>query len=153
MVKVPLEKIKRLREKTKAGVVDCRSALEECACDIKKAEEWLRKKGLESAQKRADRATSTGIIETYCHAGSKIASVVELLCETDFVARTDDFKNLGHELAMQVAAMNPENVEKFLKQPYIRDEKRTIEELVKEMIAKTGENITIGRIARFALGE
>lgn len=150
---VPLEKIKKLREKTKAGVVDCRSALEECACDIKKAEEWLRKKGLKSAQKRADRATSAGIIETYCHAGGKIASVVELLCETDFVAKTDDFKNLGHELAMQVAAMNPENVEMFLKQPYIRDEKRTIDELVKEMIAKTGENITIGRIARFALGE
>lgn len=153
MKKIPLEKIKQLREKTKAGVVDCRCALEECSCNLKKAEEWLRKKGLESAAKRADRVTQAGILETYCHAGGRIVSVVEVLCETDFVAKTDDFKNLAHELAMQVAAMNPEDVEVFLKQPYIRDEKKTINELVKEMIAKTGENITIGRIARFALGE
>lgn len=153
MLKIPLTKIKQLRTKTKAGVLDCRCALEECSGNMGKAEEWLRKKGIESAGKRADRETSSGVLETYSHAQGKIVSMVELLCETDFVAKTDDFKNLAHELAMQVAAMNPENIQKLKKQPYIRDEKKTVDELVKEVIGKTGENISIGRIARFVLGE
>lgn len=150
---ITLDLIKKLRIKTKCGIMDCRIALEETKGDLKKAEDWLRKKGIKSAKKRAERATVTGLIEAYSHAEGKIVAVVELLCETDFVARTDDFKKLAHELAMQVAAMNPENVKKFLLQPYIRDEKILVGDLVKELIGKTGENIKVNRIARFALGE
>lgn len=153
MTKITSDQIKKLRAKTRAGVMVCRKALEESDADLKKAEEWLRKKGIESAKKRAGRETSQGLVETYTHADNKIVAVVELLCETDFVARTDEFKKLAHELAMQVAAMRPKNVKEFLAQPWIRDEKKTIEELVKETIGKTGENIQVGRIARFELGE
>jgi len=153
MTKIITEKIKELRAKTKAGVMDCRRALEESGGDMKKAEEWLRKKGIELASKRAGRKTQQGVIEVYTHNDGKVVGLVELLCETDFVARTDEFKQLAHELAMQVAAMNPRNVKDFLKQPWIRDEKKTIDLLVKELIGKTGENIVVSRVARFELGE
>lgn len=153
MGKISLSLIKNLREKTKCGIMDCRIALEASGGDLKKAQDWLRKKGIKSAQRRADRATAAGVIDTYTHAEGKIVTVVELLCETDFVARTADFKNLAHELAMQVAAMNPGNVKKLLAQPYIRDEKIIVGDLVKELIGKTGENIKVNRIARFELGE
>jgi elongation factor Ts len=152
-MQITLDLIKKLRAKTKCGIMDCRVALGETGGDFKKAEDWLRKKGIKSAQNKAERATATGLIEAYSHAEGKIVAMVELLCETDFVARTDDFKKLSHELAMQVAAMNPENVKKLLSQPYIRDEKITVDDLVKELIGKTGENIKVSRIARFALGE
>jgi len=153
MTKITTEQIKKLRAKTKAGVMDCRQALEASDGDMKKAEKWLRKKGIESASKRAGRETKQGLIEVYTHNDGKIIGIVELLCETDFVARTNEFKQLAHELAMQVAAMNPKNVKEFLKQPWIRDEKKTINSLVKETIGKTGENIVVKRIARFELGE
>ena len=153
MTNISLDQIKKLRAKTKAGVMDCRQALEESDGDMVKAEKWLREKGLKSAAKREGRETCQGRIETYTHADGKIVAIVELLCETDFVARTEDFKNLAHELAMQAAAMNPKNNQEFLSQAWIRDEKRTINELVKGLIAKTGENIKVGRIARFELGE
>lgn len=152
-MKVDLSKIKDLRKITKAGVGDCRLALEETGGDFKKAQAWLKKGGIKSAQKRTDRATTTGVIDTYTHAQGKIVAVLELLCETDFVARTEDFKKLAHEIAMQVASMHPKNVPELLKQPYIRDEKITIGDLVKELISKTGENIKVNRLARFALGE
>ena len=148
-----LIKIKDLRAKTKAGVLDCRSALEECGGDLKKAEEWLKKKGIASAKKRTDREVKAGLVEAYTHADSRVASVVELGCETDFVARTDDFKTLAHELALQVAAMNPKNVKELLSQTYIRDDKMTIENLVKQAIGKLGENIKIRHIYRCQLGE
>lgn len=153
MTKVSLDQIKKLRAKTKAGVMGCRQALEESDGDMVKAEKWIREKGLKSAAKREGRETCQGRIEVYTHADGKIVAVVELLCETDFVARTEDFKNLSHELAMQVAAMKPKNNQEFLNQPWIRDESRTIKELIKELMAKTGENIKVGRIARFELGE
>jgi len=153
MAKITTNQIKKLRAKTKAGVMDCRKALEVSGGDMKKAEKWLLKKGIARAAKKAGRETSQGLIETYTHNDGKIVSLVELLCETDFVAQTDEFKKLAHELAMQVAAMKPKNVKEFLKQPWIRDEKRTIESLVKEAIGKTGENVVIRRIARFELGE
>lgn len=153
MKDISLDQIKKLRAKTKAGVMNCRQALEESEGDMARAEKWLKEKGLKSAAKREGRATCQGLIEAYSHAEGKIVAVVELLCETDFVARTPDFKQLAHDLSMQVAAMNPKNTVEFLKQPWIRDEKQTIEELVKELIAKTGENIKVGRIARFELGE
>lgn len=153
MVKIMTEQIKKLRAKTRAGIMDCRKALAVCDGDMEKAEKWLLQKGIAKAAKKADRETSEGIIETYTHNDGKIVSVVELLCETDFVAKTADFKKLAHELAMQVAAMRPKNVTELLKQPYIRDEKRTVDSLVKEAIGKLGENIIVRRIARFELGE
>lgn len=153
MGKIDLEQIKKLRNKTKAGVMDCRQALEECGGDLQKAEEWLKKKGIAQAGKRAEKETSCGVIEAYVHPDSRIAAVVELGCETDFVARTEEFKKLAHELALQVAAMNPENIKALLNQPWIRDGKTTIEELVKQTIAKVGENIVIKRIYRCELGK
>lgn len=152
MTKISLDQIKKLRTKTKAGVVDCRQALEKTRGDLKKAEEWLRKKGIESAAKRAGRETSKGFIGTYSHDEGRVVSVASVACETDFVARTKEFRQLVHELTLQVAAMNPKNVKELLKQPYIRDEKRTIEDLIKETIGKTGENIVIKEIKRFELG-
>lgn len=147
-----ITKIKQLREKTGAGIADCRKALEETKGDLVKAEAWLREKGIEKAAKKSDRETATGLVETYVHSG-KIGVLVEILCETDFVARTDDFKKLAHEVAMQVSAMNPKNSEELLKQAYIRDPKLTIEDLVKSLIAKVGENIKVKRFVRVALGE
>ncbi len=152
-MKISLDQIKKLRAKTKAGVMDCRQALEAGAGDLKKAEEWLREKGFKSAGKRAGRETSCGLVEAYTHAEGKIVAVVELCCETDFVARTEDFKKLAHELAMQVAALKPKNVSELLAQPWIRDESKKIEELVKELSAKTGENIKVNRFSRLELGK
>lgn len=153
MEKIDLEQIKKLREKTKAGVMDCRKALAECSGDFKKAEDWLRKKGLKKAQDKSSRETLQGVVEAYQHGNGRIVSVVELQCETDFVARTEEFKKLAHELAMQVAAMCPKSVDDLIDQPYIRDEKILVKQLVEEAIGKIGENIKIGRIARFELGD
>ncbi len=151
MTRITTEKIKKLRAKTKAGVMDCRQALEESGGDMKKAEEWLRKKGIESASKRADRETKHGFVGTYSHHDNTKGSLVSLACETDFVARTKEFQNLANEIAMQVTAMNPKNVKELLKQPWIRDESRTIEDLVKEMAAKTGENVVLKDFKRLEL--
>lgn len=149
-----LQDIKVLREKTKAGVMDARQALEESDGDLKKAEIWLKEKGLRSADKRADRETSQGFIEAYTHHGEgRIVSIVELTSETDFVSQNEDFRKLAHELAMQVAALNPKDIKELEQQVWIRDGKTTIGDLVKETIAKFGENIKIRRIARFELGE
>lgn len=152
-MKKNLNQIKQLRLETKVGVMDCRQALQASGGDLRKARQWLKKKGMASAGKRGGRETKCGLIETYSHNDGQVVSVVELNCETDFVARTNEFKKLAHELAMQVAAMDPKNVQELLKQPYIRDEKVTIEELIKEAIGKIGENIVVGCLARFELGE
>ncbi|MBP7832949.1 MAG: translation elongation factor Ts [Candidatus Levybacteria bacterium] len=143
--------IKELRDKTGAGINDCREALLESKGDLKKAEEILQKKGFEKAAKKGDRETGQGLIESYVHAG-RIGVLVELNCETDFVARTDEFKTLAHEIALQVSSMNPKNTEELLKQEYIRDGSKTIEELVKAAIAKLGENIVLGRFHRIEIG-
>lgn len=153
MSNLKLQDIKALREKTQAGVSDCRTALEESGGNFEKAVEWLKKKGIASAGKRADRVASRGLVETYIHGGGLVGSMVELNCETDFVARTEEFKKLAHEIAMQVAAMNPESVEALLEESYIRDEKLTIGDLVKEAIGKIGENIVVRRIVRFEVGQ
>jgi elongation factor Ts len=153
MVKIKLDQIKKLRAETKAGVMDCRKALEACDGDEKKAKEWLRKKGIEGAAKRADRETSCGLVEAYSHSDGRVVAVVELLCETDFVARTDGFKELAHELAMQIAAMSPNDTKELLNQAWIKNEKRKMEDLVKEAIGKFGENIRVERIARLELGK
>ncbi len=150
-MKISLEQIKKLREETGAPIMECRLALEKYEGDEKKAKEWLRAKGLEKADKKSEREVKAGRIESYTHLDGKIGVLVEVLCETDFVARNKDFKDFVHELALQVAAMAPKNVEELLKQPWIRDESKKISDLVKEKIAQFGENIVIKRFERFAL--
>lgn len=143
--------IKKIREETGASIADCNKALEESKGDYDKAIEWLKKRGIEKAEKKADRETKQGLIESYIHQNGKVGAIVEVLCETDFVARTDDFKNLTHEIAMQVAAMNPKNVDELLKQEYIRDTSVTISDLVKQHIGKLGENIVVKDIKRLEI--
>lgn len=152
-MKVNVDQIKKLREKTGAGIADCRKALEEADGNLKKAEELLRSWGIDKAAKKASRVVGAGLVETYIHTDGRIGAMVEVNCETDFVARTREFKNLAHELAMQVAAMDPSTVEDLLKQEYIRDSSKTVDELVRETIAKVGENIVIRRFMRFELGQ
>ncbi len=147
-----LKDIKKLREETQAGVSDCRQALEDSGGDYEKAKKLLIERGLEKAAKKEGKETSEGIIDSYVHAG-KIGVLVELRCETDFVARTDEFKCLAHETALQVASTNPKNVEDLLRGEYIRDPSITIADLVKQTVAKLGENITIARFDRMMLGE
>lgn len=149
---VDIALLKKLREETGISLADCRKALEETDNAYEKALEWLQKHGIEKASKKADRETSQGLVESYVHQNGRVGAMVELLCETDFVARTDEFKKLAHEIAMQVAAMNPKDVDTMLKQEYIRDTSKTIETLIKEAIAKIGENITLKRIHRFEIG-
>lgn len=150
---VDITLLKQLRTETGVSVADCRRALEETNNDYAKAVTWLKKHGLEKAGKKAERATEQGLIESYIHTNGRVGVLVEVLCETDFVARTDEFKHLAHEVAMQTAAMNPKDVDTLLKQEYIRDNSKTVEGLIKETIAKLGENIVIKRIQRFAIGE
>lgn len=149
---ITAQQIKELRDKTQAGIADCRVALEEAKGDMKKAIGVLRTKGFEKAAKKSDRETGEGIVESYIHQTGKVGVLVTVLCETDFVARTDEFKALAHEVAMQIAAMNPKDVKGLLSQEYIRDGAKTINDLVKETIAKLGENIKIGEFSRFAIG-
>jgi len=148
---VDLTLLKKLRSETQVSVSDCRKALEEAEGDYKKALELVKANAAEKASKKADRETSQGLIEAYIHLGGKIGAMVEILCETDFVARTDEFKKLAHEVAMQVAAMAPVDLDSLLKQEYIKDSSMTIEGLVKQAIQKTGENIVIKRFDRYEL--
>lgn len=148
---IDLEQIKKLREETSASIADCRTALEDSKGDYQKAIEWLKKRGIERAEKKAARETSQGIVDYYVHGNGKVGVLLALLCETDFVARTDEFKNLSHEVAMQIAAMNPKNVSELLKQEYIRDTSVTIEELIKQVIGKLGENIVVREFSRLEL--
>lgn len=190
--------VKELREATAAGILDCRKALEESGGDFDKAVDYLREKGLAQAAKRMDRAANEGLVHAYIHSGGRVGVLVEVNCETDFVARTDEFQVFVNDVAMQIAAMSPlyvsredvpedviaherelyraqaldegkpENIvdrivdgrlEKFyqqvclLEQEFIRDDEQTIEELLKEQITKTGENIVIRRFSRYQLGE
>jgi elongation factor Ts len=162
------EQIKQLREKSGAGVMDCRAALIETGGDIDKSIEILKKQSLFKAQKRTERVVKQGIIEMYSHTGGRIGAMVELNCETDFVARTEVFKALAHDIAMQVAAQEPVCISKeklpkesdiapevgcLLLQPFIKDPSKTIQDLINEGIGKTGENIKINRFARFELGQ
>jgi len=152
-MKVDIKELKRLREETQASIADCRKALEEADGDYKKALEWLKKHGIEKAEKKAERETSQGLVDSYIHQNGRVGVLTELLCETDFVARTDEFKKLAHEIAMQITAMSPKDVPTLLKQEYIRDSSLTIQDLIKSAIGKLGENITIKRFQRYELGE
>lgn len=147
-----IEDIKKLREQTGAGIADCKEALKESNGDLTKAKEWLLKKGFDKAASKADKVVKAGMVDVYSHAG-KAGVLVELLCETDFVARTDDFKKLAHEISLQIASMNPKSVEELLKQEYIRDNALTVEQLIKSVIGKLGENIQMGRFERIVLGD
>lgn len=164
---VSTEDVKRLRDETGAGVMDAKRALEESDGNFDRAREVLREQGIAQAAKRADRETSQGMVEAYIHGQGRIGALVELQCETDFVARTDAFRELARDIAMQVAAMSPlaltaEEVpadhagaaeeHALLTQAFIKDGSKNIQELVQEVIAQTGENIRIARFSRFELG-
>ncbi len=190
--------VKELREKTGVGMMDCKKALVETDGDLEKAVEYLREKGLASAAKKASRITAEGVVGSYIHAGGKIGVLLEVNCETDFVAKTDEFKAFVKDVAMHIAASNPEFVrredvpaervekekeilkvqamnegkpeniaekmvigrlDKFFKelclyeQPFVKDTDKSVETVIKEMIAKIGENISVRRFTRYALGE
>jgi elongation factor Ts len=166
-VDIPLDTLKALREESGAGIMSCRNALLEAKGDTQKALQILKEQSLFRAEKKANRSTSQGIIEAYVHAGGRIGAMVEVNCETDFVARTDNFRELAHHLAMQVAALSPQFISKeevpegadvepeeacLLLQPYIKDTDKTVQDIITETIAKVGENIKVNRFARFELG-
>src|SRR5229473_1856761 len=162
-VQIPAQLVKELRERTGAGFNDCRNALIEANGVIEKAIEILRKKGQAAAAKKAQREASEGLVGSYIHAGGKIGVLVELNCESDFVARTEAFQQLSHDIAMHIAAVVEKIVngkmEKFYEenclyeQHYIKDESVTIGEMITQAIAKLGENISIRRFVRFKVGE
>ena len=175
---ISASQVKDLREKTGAGIMDCKRALEDAGGDINQAIAILKQQGLAKAEKKSGRAALNGLVEPYIHAGGRIGAMVEINCETDFVARTPDFRTLAHDVAMQVAALDPRYVSEeeipaatwyelerefggrkqaleavsLLDQPFIKDNKVTIRDLVKDAIAKLGENIVVRRFARFELG-
>ncbi len=145
--------IKKLREETGAGVMECKSVLNEAQGDYQKALVLIKERGLLKADKKSDRETKEGVVVSYVHANNKVAALVELQCETDFVARNDEFLTLAKNIAMQVAAMNPTDVAELLAQEYIRDESQTIEQLVKQLSGKIGEKMTVAKFVRMELGE
>ncbi|OGH48072.1 MAG: translation elongation factor Ts [Candidatus Levybacteria bacterium RIFCSPLOWO2_01_FULL_39_10] len=145
-----IDQIKKLREETSASIADCREVLDEAKGNYSKALEFLKKKGIEKAEKKQDRETLQGIVESYVHQ-RKVGVLVIVTCETDFVARTTEFKNLAHEIALQVSAMNPKDVDGLLRQEYIRDSSLTIEQLIKQTIGKLGENIVVREFSRLEL--
>ncbi|MFC1914310.1 elongation factor Ts [Chloroflexota bacterium] len=159
--------IKDLRDQCGAGVMECRNALIETEGNVKKSLQILKEKGLLKAEKKAERETSQGLIGAYIHAGGRIGAMVEVNCETDFVARTDEFKELAHDMAMQVAAMSPQFISEeeipggtevepqaacLLLQPFIKDLTRTVQDVIIETVAKVGENIRVRRFTRYELG-
>jgi elongation factor Ts len=198
MAEIAASLVKELRERTGAGMMDCKRALQEASGSLEEAEIVLRKKGVAAAAKKASRATRQGLIGTYVHPGAQLGVMIEVNCETDFVARTDDFQQLVHDLAMQVAAADPRYVRReevpeevldqereiardralaegkpakvvdrivdgrlnkfyeevcLLEQPFIKENTTTVQELIKQLIAKLGENVTVARFARFKIGE
>jgi elongation factor Ts len=197
-LEISASQVKELREKTGVGIMDCKQALKECNGDIKQAIDFLRKKGIATAKKRGGRQTSEGLVQSYIHAGGKIGVLVEVNCETDFSAKTDDFANFAKDIAMQIAATNPISVDRegippetlnremeiyatqakesgkpekviekivdgkmkkfysevcLLEQAFVKDPDNSIQDLVNDVMAKTGENVMISRFARFQLGE
>jgi elongation factor Ts len=160
--------LKELRDKSGAGIMECRTALLEHKGDFEKALETLKKQSINKVLKRSQRTVNQGTVTTYIHTGGRIGAMVELNCETDFVARNDIFKELGHNIAMQIAAQEPicisqdkmpkdselaPEVACLLLQPFIKSPELTIQDLINEAIAKTGENIKVNRFARFELGQ
>ena len=167
-MKISTDMVKELREQCGLGVMECRNILLEVDGDIKKAVEVLKQKSLYTANKRRERVASQGLVEAYIHTRGRVGALVEVNCETDFAAHTDEFKSLAHDLAMQVAAMNPQFVSAeeapegadietqvacLLLQPFIKNTDMTVQDIINETIAKVGENIRVSRFARFEVGE
>ncbi len=148
-----LEILKKLREETGAGVMDVKKALTEAGGDVEKAKAIIISKGFARAEKRTERVVSSGLIHTYVHGSGEVGVILELNCETSFVAQTEEFARLAHELCLQIAAMTPETVDNLLAMDYIRDTKKKVNDLIKELIAKTGENIVLRRYHRYQIGE
>lgn len=142
--------IQKLREETGAGVMDCKRALEEAGGDYNLAKQLIEKQGIAKAAKKAERETGAGLLEAYVHNG-RVGVLLELRSETDFVAHSEPIKTLAHNLALHVAAMAPETVEDLLKQPYVKDESKTVEEVMKSAIALVGENLKVARFARYQI--
>ena len=166
-MKVSVEALKELRRRTNVGMADCNKALLEVGGDMEKAVDFLKQRGAAIAEKKRDEAVAEGTVAAYVHHNKRIGALVELNCETDFVARTAEFKELAHDLAMQVAAVCPQylacedmpaesdadpQVVCLLSQPFIKDPTRTVQEVISETIAKVGENVKVRRFARFELG-
>jgi len=147
---ISLEKIKQLREETGVSISECQKALEKAKGDLKRAKETLKKSSRDLAREKKEREVKAGIIESYIHSGKKIGVMIELHCESDFVARSEDFQKLAHELCLQIAAISPEEIP-LSKQPWIRDETKTIKDLIDEYIAKFGENIVLKNFIRYEL--
>ncbi len=146
-----IEAIKQLREETGAAIGEIRSALKESGGDPRRARELLREKLGAIAVRKSDRETRSGLVDAYVHANGKIGAMVEMHCETDFVARTGEFRELAHSIAMHIAAMDPQSVEELSGQEYVRDSERRVHDVVQEAAGKFGENIKIGNFIRFAL--
>ncbi len=146
-MKDDIKNIGKLREMTGAGVMECKKALRESSGDFDKAVKIIQEQGLAKVEKRAGREAGAGLIESYTH-NERIGVLVDVRAETDFVVRSEPFRKLAHELAMQIAAMAPADVEELLKQPYIKDESKTMGELVKEVSAKVGENVKVNGFSR-----
>lgn len=147
---ISIEQIKQLRGETGVSISECKRALEEANGDSEKAKKVLRMRGQSLAKKKKEREVKQGIIESYIHTGEKIGVLIDIRCESDFVARSEDFKKLAHELCLQIAAISPEETPLF-SQPWIKDEAKTIKDLIDEHIAKLGENIVIKRFARYEI--
>lgn len=153
MAKYTAADIKKLREETGAGMLDCKKCLEKADGDYEEAKKFAIARGLAKAEKKSDRETKEGYISSYVHATGKIAALVEILCETDFVAKNDEFKAMAKDVAMQVVAMGAADVEELLKQDFIKDPSVTIEELVKRTSGKIGEKFVVNRFVRYTVGE
>lgn len=166
-MKISIEAVKELRNRTNVGIADCNKALLEAGGDIERAMEFLKQRGAAIAETKKDAAATEGIIEAYVHHTRRVGALVELNCETDFVARTPEFKELAHDLAMQIAATSPQFISSeemppqtetdpqvacLLSQPFIKDPTRPVQEIVAETVGKVGENIKVRRFARFELG-
>lgn len=148
---VNIQTLKKLREETGISIALCKKALEESKGDIKKAKSLLHSSGAETVMSKVSRSTQQGAIFSYVHHNRKIASLIEVLCETDFVAKNEAFQTLGRELAMQVATSSSSNVDQFVAEPYNREPSRKISDLIQEAILKFGENIKVGRFLKWEL--
>ena len=145
--------VKKLREKTGAGMMDCKKALDEAKGNFDEAIEVVRQRGLAKAEKKADRETKEGYVASYVHANNKVAALVEILCETDFVARNEEFQTMAKDVAMHVVAMNPENVESLLEDQFIKDPEVTVGDYIKGVSGKIGEKFVVNRFVRYSVGE
>ncbi|MFC1593011.1 elongation factor Ts [Candidatus Omnitrophota bacterium] len=166
-MEIAVDRLKELREQSGAGIMECRNALVESSGDMEKALQILKQRSLFKVEEKSQRSTLQGTVEAYIHTGGRIGAMVELNCETDFVAHTTEFNELAHHLAMQVAALNPQYISEeeipekadvepetacLLLQPYIKDTTKRVKDIIDETIAKLRENIKVGRFARFELG-